>query len=49
MNDAILEPKHRGNVREIAAIDLGSNSFHIDCCAYCKRLNPSAFALKTKS
>ena len=29
MNDAILEPKHRGNVREIAAIDLGSNSFHM--------------------
>ncbi len=29
MNDSILEPKHRGNVREIAAIDLGSNSFHM--------------------
>lgn len=29
MNNAILPSQHRGNVREIAAIDLGSNSFHM--------------------
>ena len=29
MNHPILEPQHRSDVREIAAIDLGSNSFHM--------------------
>ena len=25
----LVEPHHRGEAREIAAIDLGSNSFHM--------------------
>ena len=30
----LAEPHHRGEAREIAAIDLGSNSFHMICLLY---------------
>ena len=40
----LAEPHHRGEAREIAAIDLGSNSFHM---IVARIIN--AFSFKTKS
>ena len=45
----LAEPHHRGEAREIAAIDLGSNSFHMIVATDYQWLDSGAVSFKTKS
>ena len=45
----LAEPHHRGEAREIAAIDLGSKQLPHDCGAHYQWLDSGAFSFKTKS
>ena len=44
----LVEPHHRGEAREIAAIDLGSKQLPHDCGAHYQWLDSGAVSFKNK-